>query len=48
VSAEEKRRLKLIYYGKKYDKYRETILAHRKLKYVPIGRSVGMPRLERD
>ncbi len=48
VSAEEKRRLKLIYYRKKYDKNRETVLALRKLKYVPTGRSVGRPRLERE
>ena len=48
VTDEEKRNMYLIYHRKKYDNYRDKVLAKRKAKYIPTGRPVGRPRLPRE
>jgi hypothetical protein len=47
ISDAEKYEAYLVYHRKSYDKHRDKILAIKKEKYVPTGRSVGRPRKER-
>ncbi len=44
----EKHQKYVLYHRAKYDRIRERVLAKRKLKYAPTGRSVGRPRLPRE
>jgi hypothetical protein len=46
--AAEKHKKYLLNARLKYDRNREKVLAKRKSKYVPTGRSVGRPRLPRE
>jgi len=47
ISDAEKYEASLVYHRKSYDKHRDSILAKKREKYVPTGRSVGRPRKER-
>ena len=47
ISDAEKYEAYLVYHRKSYDKHRDKILAIKREKYVPTGRSVGRPRKER-
>jgi hypothetical protein len=46
ISDAEKYEAYLVYHRKSYDKHRDKILAIKREKYVPTGRSVGRPRKE--
>ena len=44
----EKHQKYLLYHRAKYDRCREKVLAKRRAKNHPTGRSVGRPRLHRE
>ena len=41
ISDAKKYEAYLVYHSKSYDKHRDTILAKKREKYIPTGRSVG-------
>jgi hypothetical protein len=47
-AAEEKNKKYLLYHRAKYDRTRDIVLARRKAKYIPTGKSVGRPKLPRE
>ena len=47
ISNAEKYEAYFVSYRKSYDKHRDSFLAKKREKYVPTGRSVGIPRKER-
>ena len=48
AEALEKHAKYLLYHRMKYDRTRDIVLARRKAKYIPTGRSVGRPKLPRE
>ncbi len=46
--AAEKHQKYLLYHRAKYDRTHDIVLARRKAKYIPTGRSVGRPKLPRE
>ena len=47
-AAEEKHKKYLLCHRAKYDRTRDIVLARRKAKYIPTGKSVGRPKLPRE
>ena len=47
-AKEEKRKKYLLYHRMKYDRTRDIVLARRKAKFIPTGKSVGRPKLPRS
>ncbi len=45
---EEKQKKYLLYHHMKYTRTRDIVLARRKARYIPMGKSASRPRLPRE